>query len=146
MAEDSHGNSYAIGTYGNSIAKIYSHKREVRLWYYPQKYTKEYGFGSIFSYGDNLIVSDLLSHGFVVFDIRSQTGPGKTPKPKEVALQGLPSDYKPLSSDGLFALTKYGALWSDDFNGTSVYGSNDGWETARAIKVESNRLTLIIFK
>lgn len=141
LAEDSSGNSYVIGTFGNSIAKISANKREVSLWYYPQNYTKNYGFGGIFSHNDKLIISDLVSHGFVVFDTKSQVRLGQTPQPKEVPLQGLPSGYSPPSSDGLLAPRKYGgriALWSDDVNGTSVYGSNDGWETAMYLGLVPN--------
>ena len=52
----------------------------------------------------------------------------------------MPANY-PLFADGLVAPSKYGgkiALWSDDFNGTSVYGSSDKWESAKYLGLVLN--------
>lgn len=128
MAEDCEGNSYVIGTFGNSIVKIEAGTGDVNLWYTPPTYDKTYGFGGVFYQDEKLVVSDTVSGGLVTFDTTAEMA-----EPTYVALSGLPSDYRPLMADGLYAPRKYGgriALWSDDFNGTSVYGSNDGWTTA----------------
>ncbi|KAF2167039.1 hypothetical protein M409DRAFT_54253 [Zasmidium cellare ATCC 36951] len=140
MAEDLQGNSYVIGTFGNSILKICRGSERAELWYAPEHYNATYGFGGIFSVGDTLVVSDTLSGGLVTFNARKEV-----PEPHYVPLQGLPQDYRPLMADGLFAPGKYGgkiALWSDDYNGTSVYGSHDGWKSAHFLGlVENEELT-----
>lgn len=120
--------SYAIGTFGSSIVKIPYLSNTSELWYAPTVYNETYGFGGIVSYGWKLLISDTITGGFVVFDIRQ-----RDPQPSYVALQDSPGDYRPLNADGFYTPTKYGgnvALWSNDYNGTSLYGTDDGWETA----------------
>ncbi|KAK3046362.1 hypothetical protein LTR09_012138 [Extremus antarcticus] len=130
MAEiQSTGDSYAIATFGNSIVKISSGSYDARLWYAPSHYNKTYGFGGIVSIGDKLVISDAISGGLVTFDTQHD----HKPHPTYVPLQNLPSDYRPGNADGLYLPQKYGGkvlLWSDDYNGTSVYGSDDGWTSA----------------
>ena len=139
MAEvASTGDSYAVGTFGNSIVRIPYGSKESELWYAPpaSNYSKEYGFGGLFASGNKLVVSDTLSGGMVTFDTLQ-----KNPVAKHVPLRDLPDDYKPANADGLFLPSKYGgkvALWSDDYNGTSVYGSEDYWDTARFLGLISN--------
>ncbi|KAK4935497.1 hypothetical protein LTR10_023455 [Elasticomyces elasticus] len=126
---ESTGDAYAPATFGNTIVRIPSGSSEPELWYATISSSIFYGFGGIFSIGNKLVLSDSISGGLVTFDTTEQ----KDPKATYVPLQSLPSDYKPLNADGLFAPSKYGgkvALWSDDYNGTSVYGSSDNWETA----------------
>jgi hypothetical protein len=128
VAADTAGNVFAIGTFGNSVVRIAAGTSEARLWFQPRRYTKEYGFGGIFAAGDKLVVSDTLTKGFVTFDATEEE-----PVPTRVAIRDLPAGYQP-TADGLYAPPKYGgkiALWSDDFNGTAVYGSEDGWSSAR---------------
>lgn len=140
VAETAAGDTYAIGTYGNSIVKIPKNANSKPvLWYSPNKYNSSYGFGGIFALRNKLIISDSLSGGLVTFD--TETLP---PTPKYIPLQGLPSNYRPLMADGLFAPTKYHgkiALWSDDFNGTSVFGSDDDWASARYLGLVKNDAT-----
>ena len=86
------------------------------------------GFGGIFTIGDLLVVSDSISAQLITFDTTQSH-----PIPHNVSLAGLPANYRPLNADGLVAPKKYNGkivLWADDFNGTSVYGSNDNWKTA----------------
>ena len=128
LAETSNGDVYAIGTFGNSIVKIPYESDHASLWYAPEHYNKTYGFGGILSLGDTLVVSDTLTGGLVTFDTCQSI-----PVADEVPLQNLPADYRPAMADSLFAPSKYDgrvALWSDDYNGTAVLGSNDGWGTA----------------
>ncbi|KAF4629125.1 hypothetical protein G7Y89_g9024 [Cudoniella acicularis] len=94
MAENTKENSYAMGTFGNSIAKIAAE------------------IGNV-------------SHG----------------EPRELQLQGLPSNYRPQMADGLFGPRQYDgkiALWSDNYNGTAVYGSIDGWASVRYLGLVPN--------
>jgi hypothetical protein len=139
MAEiESTGDSYVIGTFGNSIVKISHGSQEARLWYAPSpsNYSKEYGFGGVFASGHKLVVSDTLSGGLVTFNTRE-----KRPTATYVPLLGMPSDYRPANADGIYAPKRYGgkvALWSDDYNGTSVYGSTDNWSTAHYLGLISN--------
>lgn len=132
------GDSYVVGTFGNSIARIPYGSQEARLWYAPSPsdYSKKYGFGGVFASGHKLVVSDTLSGGLVTFDTREES-----PTATYVPLQNLPSNYKPANADGIYAPKKYRgkvALWSDDYNGTSVYGSNDNWSTAHYLGLISN--------
>lgn len=125
------GDSYIIGTFGNSIVKLTQDTSVPHVWYAPTNYTYQYGFGGIASLGEKLIVSDALSGGFVTFDTRETE-----PRPTYVKLQGLPANYKPLNADGVYLPKRYNGkvvLWSDDYNGTSVYGSDDNWATAHFI-------------
>lgn len=139
MAEvESTGDSYVVGTFGNSIAKIPYESQEAQLWYAPSasNYSKEYGFGGVFASGDKLVVSDTLSGGLVTFNTRE-----KVPTATYVSLLNLPPNYQPANADGIYAPKKYGgkvALWSDDYNGTSVYGSSDNWSTAHYLGLISN--------
>ena len=137
MAEIVHTHdSYAIGTFGNSIVRIPYQSNISELWYAPTVYNATYGFGGIVSYDYKLLVSDAISGGFVVFDTREED-----PQPVYVPLQGLPSDYRPPNADGVYTPAKYCgniALWSDDYNGTAVYGTNDGWQSAYFIGLISN--------
>lgn len=139
MAEmESTGDSYTIGTFGNSIGRIPYGSQEAVLWYAPpaSNLSIEYGFGGIVSVGEKLVVSDSISGGLVTFDTAQHT-----PVATYVPLQGLPSDYRPLNADGLYAPSKYDnkvILWSDDYNGTSVYGSNDSWATAQFLGLIPN--------
>ena len=139
MAEaHSSGDSYAVGTFGNSIVKISSGSYDARLWYAPSHYNKTYGFGGIVALGDKLVISDAISGGLVTFDTRDDH---PHPQPTYVPLQGLPSYYRPGNADGLYLPRKYRGkvlLWSDDYNGTSVYGSDDAWETAHFLGVILN--------
>lgn len=136
---DATGDSYMIGTFGNSIVKLARDTSVPRLWYAPENYTHQYGFGGIAALGDKLIISDAISGGFVTFDTREATD---DPRPTYVALQGLPTNgYKPLNADGVYLPKRYGGtvvLWSDDYNGTSVYGSADNWATAHFIGLVAN--------
>ena len=139
MAEiESTGDSYAIGTFGNSIVRIPFGSHEAQLWHAPppSNYSKEYGFGGIFTSGYKLVLSDTMSGGLVTFDTREIK-----PLATYVPLQNLPLDYRPANADGLYAPKRYGgkvALWSDDYNGTSAYGSNDSWATAHFLGLISN--------
>ncbi|KAH6665087.1 hypothetical protein B0J14DRAFT_492783 [Halenospora varia] len=136
MAEDTNGNSYVIGTFGNSIVKISTRTEMVSLWYYPKIYDITYGFGGIFSIGDMLVVSDTHTQSLVTFDTNADS-----PVPRVLHVQDMPPNYRPAMADGLFAPKKYGgkvALWSDDFNGTAIYGSSDGWRSARYLGLIPN--------
>lgn len=130
------GDSYAIGTFGNSIVRIPYGSSTAQLWYAPSTYDIRYGFGGVVALGDKLIVSDTISGGLVTFNTESEN-----PQPTYVALQNLTSDYKPPNADGLYSPKRYGGkviLWSDDYNGTSVYGSNDNWNTAHFLGLVEN--------
>lgn len=130
-AVTTNGDSYIVGTFGNSIVKLARDTSVPRLWYSPKNYTYEYGFGGIAVLGEKLIVSDALSGGFVTFDTREHN-----PQPTYVELQDLPTNYRPLNADGVYLPKRYNgkvALWSDDYNGTSVYGSADNWASAHFI-------------
>ena len=141
MAEDSAGNVYAIGTFGNSIVKILptSSGSDAELWYVQEPYELAYGFGGIVALGDKLVVSDSVSNALVTFqtDLSSPTSP---PQAVYVKPSDVPADIYPMA-DGLFAPSKYGGkvlLWSNDYNGTVVYGSQDGWESARYLGLIPN--------
>ena len=136
MAETPDGATYAIGTFGNSIAKVDTNGNP-SLWYSPATYNSSYGFGGIFSLGSKLVISDSLSRGFVVFDTKLNP-----PVPKYVKPRNLPGNYTMFIADGLLAPHKYGgqvALWSDDMRGTVVYGSNDGWNSADYLGVVTDK-------
>lgn len=137
MTETPDGDVYAIGSFGSAIVKILRGSTEPVLWYSPPHYNNTYGFGGIFADEDRLVLSDRLSGGLVTFD----TCRSDELQATFVPLQGLPDDYKPMMADGLFAPTKYRgkiALWSDDYNGTSVYGSKDHWISAHYLGRVSN--------
>ena len=135
---DSKGNAYMLASFGSVIARVTPSGDDVSLWYRPSPYKNdEYGFTGLFTYGDKLIVSDTLSQGLVTFDTNMGYG-----TPKYVKPNNLPSNYT-LSPDGLHAPSRYGgrvALWADDYGiginpaatgGVAVFGSLDGWNTAR---------------
>jgi len=127
-ASNTCGDTFVIGTFGNSIVKIARGANKASLWYTPAQYSPVYGFGGIFSLGDKLVVSDTLTLSFVTFDSQAPQG-----KATYVPIQGLPSNYTPPRADGLYAPKRYGgkvALWADDLFGTGVYGSKDEWKTA----------------
>lgn len=129
------GDSYVIGSFGNSIVRIPHDSSEAHLWYSPPDYNISYGFGGIVSIGSKLIISDSISGGLVTFDT-AQEHPAAT----NVPLQGLPANYLP-NADGLYSPSKYNGtilLWSDDYNGTAVYGSNDTWNTAHFLGLMQN--------
>ena len=95
-----------------------------------------YDFGGIVSYEHKLIVSSTLTGGLVRFDTRE-----KDPELTYVPLQGLPDDYRSGNADGLYVPHRYEgrvALWSDDYNGTSVYGTQDDRESAHFLGLLSN--------
>lgn len=137
MAEiQSSGDSYAIGTFGNSIVRLPSGSKDAQLWYAPSHYNETYGFGGIVAIGGKLIISDTISGGLVTFNTNDTN-----PKPTYVTLQGLPQTYSPPNADGLYAPKKYNntvILWSDDYNGTSVYGSIDDWTSAHFLGLINN--------
>ncbi|KAK5047450.1 hypothetical protein LTR84_006546 [Exophiala bonariae] len=135
-AVDTTGDSYIVGTFGNSIVKLARDTNVPHLWFSPTNYTREYGFGGIAALGEKLIVSDAVSGGFVTFDARDDD-----PQPTYVELQGLPANYRPLNADGVYSPKRYNGkvvLWSDDYNGTSVYGSDDNWASAHFIGLIAN--------
>ena len=136
IAETSAGDAYSIGTFGNSIVKIPAGSARASLWYAPEHYNETYGFGGIFSFGEMLVVSDTLSRGLVTFDTFQTVG-----HPQKVQILNQQANSTPLTADGLFAPTKYGgkvALWSGDYNGTFVYWTADGWQSAHYLGLVSN--------
>ena len=145
MAEDSRGNSYMVGSFGNVIAKV-DPSGKASLYYKPSNYSdKSYGFGGIFSVGDKLIVSDTVSQGLVTFDTSKSQTEAVYVKPKN-----LPANYAPFA-DGFYAPPKYGgriALWSDDFvngiGGIVVYSSLDNWRTASYLGLIPNNDTVAV--
>ena len=146
MAEDSYGNTYTIGTFGNTIAKI-DPSGNVSLYYQPDPsvYNQSvYGFGGIFAWENKIIISDAVSQGLVVFDTAA-SGPAA---PTYVKPESFPANYTAFA-DGLYAPRKYCgrvALWSDDHvnkvGGIVVYGSLDGWQTARYLGLIPNNNAL----
>ena len=135
MAEDRAGNSYAIGTFGNSIVKIPAGSSNASLWYATEPYSPAYGFGGIVALDDLLVVSDTASEGFVTFQTKASEPQAVYVKPSDV-----PANLS-FMADGLFAPTKYSGkvlLWSNDYTGTVVYGSEDNWKSARYVGLVPN--------
>ena len=146
---DSKGNGYILGSFGSVIARVTPSGDNVSLWYLPSPYENVgYGFAGLFTYGSKLIVSDTISQGLVTFDTRLEYG-----VPKYVKPNNLPANYT-LFADGLHAPSKYGgriALWADDYGtglnptstgGVAVYGSLDGWNTARFLGFVPSNYTI----
>ncbi len=146
---DSEGNAYMLASFGNVVAKVTPSGKNVSLWYRPSQYeNREYGFAGLFTHGNKLIISDTISQGLVTFDTNTEYG-----VPKYVKPSNLPANYT-LFADGLHAPSKYGgrvALWADDYGtglnpdktgGVAVYGSLDGWNTARFLGFVPNNYTI----
>ena len=130
------GDSYAIGTFGSSVAKIPYGSKTSELWYSPKLYNISYGFSGVVSVGHKLVISADTSGGLVTFDTTQ-----RDPQPTYVPLQNFPPNYRPSNADGLYAPRRYGGkvvLWSDDYNGASVYGSTDDWASAHYLGLISN--------
>ncbi|KAK4499190.1 hypothetical protein PRZ48_009703 [Zasmidium cellare] len=123
-----------MATWGNVLIKVDS-RGHATPYYTPPEPTPANpaaGFGGLFIQGDTMVVSDIITESFAVFDLRS-----KTPQPYFAHPTNVPAGYKPLFCDSLYAPARYHgriALCADDFvNGTGgivAYASNDNWQTA----------------
>ncbi|KAL6881397.1 hypothetical protein J3F83DRAFT_711170 [Trichoderma novae-zelandiae] len=126
MAEDDQGNSYVMGTFGSVILKI-NRNGTPRIWYEPKNINDTLVSGGIVRSGNKLVINDRVAPGLLTFDISEPEG-----RPVYVHPEGFPANFSG-GGDGLLLPSKYSGkiiLWSDDFYGTRVVGSRNGWKTA----------------
>ncbi|UKZ75729.1 hypothetical protein TrVFT333_003421 [Trichoderma virens FT-333] len=126
MAEDDHGNTYVIGTFGSIIVKI-DRNGAPQIWYEPKNISDTLVSGGIVRSGDKIVINDRVAPGLLAFNINEPKVP-----PIYVHPEGFPTNYTG-GGDGLLLPSKYGGrviFWSDDFYGTRVIGSRNNWKTA----------------
>lgn len=137
MAEDTKGNSYAIASYGNGIARV-TPSGVVSEYYTPANINASAsGINGIASFGDKLLVVDNIPAAIYVFDTSAATAV-KT-KVELTMLEG-----STLNCDGVYMppmLHNEVMLCSVDGVGTLVVKSTDGWKSAKELGTVKNNAT-----
>ncbi|KAJ4339855.1 hypothetical protein N0V95_007666 [Ascochyta clinopodiicola] len=134
MAEDTKGNSYAIVTYGNGIAKV-SSSGVVSEYYTPSNINATAsGFNGVASFGDKLLAVDNIAPAITVFDTAAATAVGTT---VNLTLQ----EGSVLNCDGVYLPPRFDStvmLCSFDGLGIMVIKSTDGWKSAKHLGTVAN--------
>ncbi|KAK4945278.1 hypothetical protein LTR10_015437 [Elasticomyces elasticus] len=133
MAEDTAGNAYVIGSFGEVIVKI-DPSGTPKIWYQPatNQMNDTLISGGLVVSGSKLVINDRAAPGLLTFDLSQQAPNGTAPGPVLVSPTNFPANYTG-GADALVAPSKYDGnvvLWSQDFNGTMVLATRDNWVTA----------------
>ncbi|KAH9211999.1 hypothetical protein DL95DRAFT_509930 [Leptodontidium sp. 2 PMI_412] len=126
VEHDRRGNIYAVATLGSVILRADGTGSTLIPWYEPAEIVStRFGFAGLASTGDILLVNDMTAGEVFRFDMRAERGtPVLVPRTPNITLG---------PTDAIYFPPKYGGkvlLVTENFKGTTVLRSRDGWRTA----------------